>query len=276
MADNAPEAAEVQRVWNANASFWDEYIGPEGNTFHRVLVAPAQMRLLGVEPGERILELACGNGQFSREMARAGARVTACDLSTVFVERARTHSEAAGLDIRFSIADVTDEAQVFALGEPASFDAAVCTMAIHDIADLEPMASALRKLLRPEGRFVFSVMHPAFNGSNPVFVAETSDNDGDVQTRFALKIYGYAGRPPERGLGILGQPEPHWYFPRTLTELLAPFFAAGWVLDGLEEPSFPAEMAMPERQYSWANYPSIPPILVVRLRLSAAPSQKDV
>ena len=109
-------------------------------------------------------------------------------------------------------------------------------------------------------------MHPCFNGTNPVFVAETSDEDGDVQTRYSIKINRYLGGAPERGLGILGQPEPHWYFPRTLAELLAPFFEAGWMLDGLEEGAFPPGMETPERPFSWANYPSIPPVLVVRLR----------
>jgi SAM-dependent methyltransferase len=266
MTDTKPTPTEVQRAWEANAGFWDDYVGPEGNVFHRLLVAPAQMRLLGLKAGERVVELACGNGQFSREMARAGAEVTASDFSAVFVERARKHASDAGLSISCEVADVTDERQILALGEASSFDAAVCTMAVHDIADLAPMASALRTMLKPEGRFVFSVMHPAFNATNPVFVAETADEDGDVQTRYALKISRYRDRAPERGIGILGQPEPHWYFPRTFTELLAPFLAAGWGLDGLEEPAFSADLATPEKPFSWTNYPSIPPVLVVRLR----------
>jgi SAM-dependent methyltransferase len=209
-------------------------------------------------------------------MAALGVRVTASDFSAVFVDRARTHSSAAGFDIAYSVADVTDERQILALGEASSFDAAVCTMAIHDIADLHPMAAAVRKLLRADGRFVFSVMHPAFNGSNPVFVAETADDGGDVRTRYALKISGYVNRPPELGTGILGQPEPHWYFPRTLTELLLPFLQSRWVLDGLEEPSFPPGMGTPEKPFSWANYPSIPPVLIVRLRLGSTPRRRHL
>jgi hypothetical protein len=41
---------------------------------------------------------------------------------------------------------------------------------------------------------------------------------------------------------------------------------AGWALDGLEEPSFPAGMSTPEKPFSWTNYPGIPPVLVARLR----------
>src|SRR6266487_3264200 len=106
----------VRAVWESNAEWWDDYIGREGNEFHRVLVAPAQMRLLALTPGERVLEVACGNGQFAREMARAGAVVVASDFSEKFIERARRHTEAEGLgNVEFHVADATDEGQLRAL-----------------------------------------------------------------------------------------------------------------------------------------------------------------
>jgi ubiquinone/menaquinone biosynthesis C-methylase UbiE len=67
----SPDPSELQRVWDTNAAFWDDFVGADGNDFHRVLVAPAQMHLMALRPGERLIELACGNGQFSRQMAAA-------------------------------------------------------------------------------------------------------------------------------------------------------------------------------------------------------------
>jgi len=52
---------------------------------------------LDVRPGERVLDVACGNGQFAREMARFGASILAFDVSETFVERARAHSGDAGI-----------------------------------------------------------------------------------------------------------------------------------------------------------------------------------
>ena len=228
------------------------------------------MRLLALKPGERVVELACGNGQFSREMARAGARIVATDIAASFIDIARAHTEAAGLDVDFRVADATDEPALLALADAGTVDAMVCTMAIHDIPDLHPMMRAAAALLAPHGRFVCSVMHPCFNMSNPVFVSETADNNGVLSTDFSLKIGRYIGREPELGLGIIGQPEPHWYFPKTLEALLAPAFAAGLVLDGLEEPAFPPAAEEPRRAPSWANYPHIPPVLVARFRPETA------
>jgi prepilin-type processing-associated H-X9-DG protein len=157
-------------VWDANAAFWDGHIGPEGNQFHRVLVAPAQMRLLSLQPGERVIELACGNGQFSREMARAGASVTACDFSTVFVERARGHASDGGLTIAYHVADVTDEAQILALGEEGAFDADRDNDSLPDAEDTEPLGA--------------TGICAAFSGSsdgnaNPAGGDVTNDDNGD-------------------------------------------------------------------------------------------------
>jgi len=60
---------ETRAMWNQKASFWDERMG-DGNDFHRLLVSPAAERLLNLQPGETVLEIACGNGVFSRRMAQ--------------------------------------------------------------------------------------------------------------------------------------------------------------------------------------------------------------
>ena len=261
--------AAVRAAWESNAEWWDDYVGREGNEFHRVLVAPAQMRLLALTLGERVLEVACGNGQFAREMARAGAIVIASDFSEKFVERARRHTDAEGIEnVEFHVADATDEAQLRALSaEP--FDAAVCTMAMMDMAELAPMLRAIRSILRPGGRFVFSVTHPCFQTEGARMFVEREDRDGEMVTVHGLRISKYLTPAAHRGLGIIGQPEPHYYFERPLSVLFGECFAAGFVLDGLEEPSFVGHEA-PERPLSWDNYPEIPPVLVARLRLGAS------
>ena len=86
-------AGEAQKRWNRNAAFWDDYMGEQSNDFHNLLVRPAMERLLAVEPGDRVLDIACGNGNFSRFLAGLGARVTSIDGSSGMIERARARSE---------------------------------------------------------------------------------------------------------------------------------------------------------------------------------------
>jgi SAM-dependent methyltransferase len=266
---------DPRAIWEGNAAFWDATVGAEGNDFHRLLVAPAQMRLLALRPGERVLEIACGNGQFAREMARAGASVLATDFAQAFLDIAIKRGIETGVTgIEYHRVDATDEQALLALGAEGPFDAAVATMAIHDIATIEPLMRALREIVRDDGRVVFSVTHPCFNGSGFAFVTETEDRDGTVETTYAVKVRRYLTAGATRGTGVIGQPQPHWYFDRPLSVLLAPCFAAGFAVDAMLEPAFPGGLERPDRPFGWRNYSEIPPVLVVRLVPIRRPTER--
>src|SRR5262245_40230307 len=122
----------VRHAWDTNAAFWDERMG-EGNDWHLQLIAPATEKLLEVRPGQRILDAACGNGQFDRRLAELGAEVVAFDQAPAMIERARAHKTRFSDRVRFAVADATDAESIRALGG-APFDAVVCNQALMDIA----------------------------------------------------------------------------------------------------------------------------------------------
>ncbi|RIK17932.1 MAG: hypothetical protein DCC52_16515 [Chloroflexi bacterium] len=78
--------ADARARWDANATFWDERMG-QGNAFHLQLVEPAVLELLRAQPREKMLELACGNGQFARKLASLGVQVTATDFSPAMIRQ---------------------------------------------------------------------------------------------------------------------------------------------------------------------------------------------
>lgn len=256
---------ESREIWDRKAAFWDGRMG-EGNAFQKVLVGPATERLLAVRPGEEILDVACGNGVFSRRLAALGACVVETDFSPTFVELARARTTDHAERIEYLVADAMDEDRMLALGE-RRFDAAVCGMALMDMPAIEPLMRSLTRLLKPEGRFVFSVPHPCFNSNASRLVLEEQDVAGTLVETLSVKMTGYLRVPPGKGAGMPGEPEPHLYFHRPLHELLGACFRAGFALDGLEEPAFgPGDAG--GRRLSWANFEQIPPLLVARLRLS--------
>lgn len=116
--------------------------------------------MLNVQAGESVLDIACGNGQFSRRLAELGATVVASDFSPKLIELAKRRPSEHAEHISFSVADATDEAQLMALAgsEGRQFDAAVCCNAIMDMPVIEPLFRAVSKLLKPDGRFVFSIV----------------------------------------------------------------------------------------------------------------------
>ena len=251
---------EVHDIWNENASFWDEQMG-EGNQFQRFLVGPTSERLLDMHPGEQVVEIACGNGIFARRMAQLGASVTATDFSERFIALAKKRNADYAHAINYAVVDATNEAQLLSLGAQR-FDAAVCNMALMDIATIDPLLSALSKMLKPDGRFVFSLMHPCFNGNIKLMVEE-DDRDGMITEVHSVKVSRYLTPSTQKGTGIIGQPAPQYYFFRPLHELFNACFKAGFVVNGLEEPAFPASTEG-TRWFSWANMKEIPPVLVVK------------
>ena len=90
--DETTLARQAHEAWESKAAFWDATMG-EGNAFQRILVGPATERLLEVRQGESVLDVACGNGVFSRRLAELGASVVATDFSERFVELARARTE---------------------------------------------------------------------------------------------------------------------------------------------------------------------------------------
>jgi 2-polyprenyl-3-methyl-5-hydroxy-6-metoxy-1,4-benzoquinol methylase len=269
MHDTEPSPAEalnqhVRDTWNRNAAFWDERMG-EGNAFHKTLIEPTQERLLNVRPGQRILDLACGNGQFARRLVSLGASVLAVDIAERMIERARARTTEPGDRLDFRVVDGTRADALLSLGEQA-FDAAVCTMALMDMAAVEPLFSALAKLLKAGGCFVFSVLHPCFNSGRVVQVREREDVAGEVVDRYSVRVAGYIRPLTHQGLAMIGQPVAQYYFHRPLSLLLAPAFEAGLVLDGLAEPVFPAPAAGQGSLFEHV-YSDMPAALVARLRL---------
>jgi 2-polyprenyl-3-methyl-5-hydroxy-6-metoxy-1,4-benzoquinol methylase len=254
---------EGRELWNRKAAFWDALHGDEGNRFHRRLVAPAVEQLLAVQSGERVLDIACGNGVVSRRLAALGGRVMAVDFSSALIEKARQRGQPAGEPIQYGVIDATDEAALAALGE-GQFEAVVCTMAMMDMPVISPLYRAVRRLLAENGRFVFANTHPAFN-ANHVFVAEMADQGGQLVTTTALKISAYLSILPVKAGGAVGEPTPHIYYHRPLHQLLGEAFAAGLVLDALEEPAYGPEDADPQRPLSWSSLWQIPPVLAGRL-----------
>lgn len=259
-SDAAAQNAIVREAWNANAAFWDERMG-DGNDFHLKLIRPAVEALLELQPGERVLDAACGNGLFARRLVDLGATVVAFDFEAL-IERARARNAGYEGRIDYRVLDATDVAQLRALEGP--FDAIVCNMGLMDMADIGPMIDVGRELLRPDGRFVFAVTHPCFNSNHAKIVAERSQADG--ATQFFLKLAGYKEELIAYGDAIVGQPKKQLYFDRPLESLLGAFFRVGYVLDGLLEPAFdpPEETNL---RPNWDNLWRVPPVLVARMRL---------
>jgi len=261
MSNNSSDNIRAREAWDTNARFWDERMA-EGNDFFISLIWPSVEKLLCPQPGEKLLDIACGNGLTSRRLAHAGATVVAFDFSEEMIRAAKTCLNDDQIDYR--VIDATDADALRALGS-RTFDGALCNMALMDMSDIRPLMNAVASLLRPGGRFVFSITHPCFNNPSNVQMGEIEDREGTLVTTYSVKISRYLTPYTQSGLAMRGQPVPHPYFHRPLGVLLQEMFDAGFALDALEERAFSPEISS-SAPFSWGGqFSEIPPVLVARL-----------
>ena len=250
------EHAKSESSWNQVASFWNQRMG-EGNDFVNVLIWPCVQRLLGPVDGLRVLDIACGNGLYARRLSEAGAHVVAIDFASEMI-RAAEDATPDSYSVEYKQVDVTDAAQLAPLCE-LEFDAAVCLMAFMDMSDHRPLLSAISELV-PRGVFVFATSHPSFNTP---YVERKFDASGQA----VATTYSYMTSAAAPDEAIRGQPVPQPHFHRPLSDLLFPAFAAGLVLDALEERAFPADHPTgPGPNPLGGAFHEFPAVLVGRLR----------
>ena len=256
---------EVKQVWNHNSSYWDGYMG-EGNDFVEVLCWPVIQEFLNVQPGQTVLDIACGNGLTSRRLGRLGARVVAFDVAEQMVRFAQERTVADDGDIRYLVLDANDERLTERIGVDC-FDSALSNMALFDMAEIEPLFRNLARLLKPGGIFVFSLMHPCFNQAHSVPYCERAEIEGEEVTTFGVRVSGYMTPTMFKGRALAGQPLPQPYFHRPIHSILNVGLRAGFVLNGIEERAFPPTHPPGRREVSWgSNFSEIPPVIVFRLQ----------
>lgn len=137
--------------------------------------------MLAPQPGECILDVGCGTGQLTAEIAQSGAEVIGIDLAPAMIEKARTNSP----NIVFRVEDVRT------MLYDSEFDAIFSNAALHWVQPAEDAVAAMARALKPGGRFVAE-----FGGRGNV--AEVLRAAEEAWKAVA------AGPPP---------PRP-WYYPR--------------------------------------------------------------
>ena len=232
--------------WEQMAEWWDNKLGDDGDLWHRTLIDPPVFKLVGEVSGERVLDLACGNGYISRRFARAGAEVIGVDANAAIVERARAREAREPLGITYH---VSDAAQLPML-EDCSFDLVVCNMALMDIADAAGAVGEVARVLVPQGRFIASIAHPCFDKMETsgwviehMYPTTTIWRKMSRYRELAVEHIPWpkAGDPP---IITLAYHRPlSWYFQA--------FRAAGLVVASLEEPEPTEECKASDQQGSW-------------------------
>lgn len=146
------------RGWDHVAAWYDRLVGDEGSDYHRHVILPAAMRMLAPQPGERVLDVCCGQGVLSRLLLERNVGfVLAVDASPRLIAAAKARGPHDAR-VRFVVRDAR---RLDHLAD-GTFDAAALIMAVQDLEELEPVLRGMARALRAGGRAVLVMMHPCF------------------------------------------------------------------------------------------------------------------
>ncbi len=225
---NHRDEAPANTSWNQVAAWYDELIEDRKSDHYTDLIVPGVVRLVGPHQGQRLLDVACGQGVVARAMAGQGATVVGVDSASELVKAAQKRAgDSTLMDFRTGDARRIGELD---LGE--NFDAAVCVMALSNIEPVEPVLAGIARHLRPGGALVFVVSHPAFRSPG-----QTSWGWDGPDARQFRRVDGYLSSGQHR-IQMRPGDAPDivtWTFHRPIQHYVQALAQAGLLVEQLEE-----------------------------------------
>ncbi len=144
--------------WGSVATWYDKHLERGGDTYHEKVVYPNLMRVLGDLKNKRILDLACGQGQFSVMLAQAGAYVTGVDIGKELITLAEKKNTANKFTLHYFVSPSDDLYMV----KDKTEDIVVCVLAIQNIEKLQETLKEVSRVLKDGGKFICVLNHPSF------------------------------------------------------------------------------------------------------------------
>ena len=223
-----------------NIEMTEEWIKMSQTNPHRLhFIMPYTFKQLGDVKGKSILDLGCGEGGYSRALARRGAVVTAVDCAAYAIKYCKSKAEEEQLQVTYlernscDLYDISDE----------TFDIVLASMMLMDCEDFEGTIREITRVLKPSGKLFASVCHPCFHSSGGI-----GRQDKGIDKKVVVSNY-YHPTEWEAPLSS-GQVKVTWRH-RTLEEYVKAFLKCGLTITDLSEPVPTEEQAAISVDIAW-------------------------
>ena len=141
--------------WGPVAGWYDNLLEGAEGTYQKEVILPNILRLVDPKKGDFILDIACGQGFFSRFLHEKGATVVGADIAAELIDFAQKNSPA---EITYKVAP----ADKLLFAEDASFNKSLIVLAIQNIENIQGTFQEAFRVLKPGGTLHLVLNHPAF------------------------------------------------------------------------------------------------------------------
>lgn len=226
---------DARAAWNQAAEAWEDFVESGKDHYRHEIHGPALLAVCEPLAGLHVLDLGCGQGYFTRKLARRGAQVVGVDIADDMLALARQHEKEDTLGIEYHQMSAGEVHRRWPAG---SFDLVAALMSLHDMAEPAAVLKSACATLKPGGRLAFATPHPA---TDTLYREWEVDENG---VRGALKINHYFQSGPTVLHWGMKRLIYHWdtpYWRHTLAEWSEMIAASGFLIRRLHEPRATAE-----------------------------------
>ncbi len=227
---------EAGQFWNQSAESWIKLARAGYDIYRDHLNTPAFFAMLPDVRDLLGLDIGCGEGHNTRLLAKCGARLSAIDISEVFVRHAKDTENETRLGIDYQVASAVG----LPFGE-GTFDFAAAFMSLMDVPETERALEEAHRVLKPGGFLQFSIAHPCFDtphrrnlrdANHRTYAIEVGDYFAGSDGTIDEWLFKAAPSDVKQGLRKFRIPR----FRRTLSYWLNLLIATGFRLEQTEEP----------------------------------------
>lgn len=151
--------------WGKVADWYDDLLERSPDSFQEKVILPNLLRLLDIKKDVSILDVACGQGYFTRAFQEKGASVTGFDISQELIDLAK---KSGGKEIKYFVAEADkfkeklDDMSTSYKEDHSQFDIITIILALQNIENIDGVFEECSKVLKPNGQIAIVINHPCF------------------------------------------------------------------------------------------------------------------
>lgn len=221
---------KLDTSWQGVAKWYNDSVGEKGLYFHQKIIFPKSLKLLQLTSDSKILDLACGQGIFARQIPE-GAEYLGLDLSSDLILFAKKSNKSS--KINFDTKDVSSNLDL----DKNSFSHVICILALQNIENFGSVIKNASKALKENGKFLIILNHPYFR--IPRQTSWEIDNAHKIQYRRIDRYYSSLRIPinmnPGKSSKNSSSQKLTWSFHHSLEDYSESFRQNNFVIEKIEE-----------------------------------------